>query len=337
MKKIEIIKDTIYPFDRELEKRLTVRGVIINDNNEIALLHIICHDLFGVRDHYELPGGGINENENLIVALKREMKEEIGVIIKKPIKIGESAIEYHPLNRLDYSYNYVARVKQMTTPELEDYEKEIIKEIKWVNIHQIINFYQENEASNVGFLIHKRDLGIIKDALTPKIIKVNKKDTLYVIEIINQAKAFIKSYNSPQWQDGFPDYNSIVNSITKKEMYKVLIAGKIEAVFSLTDYEKDYQYIEGKWLNKDDAYLVIHRLAVSDTFRGKGLMKTVFNFIKQYGSKLNYKSIRIDTHYLNTPMINTLEKNGFKYCGMIYLGRNNESRLAYEFLLGDVI
>ena len=78
----ELIKD-LYFEKINLNPRLrhTVRGIMVNDKNEVALIHIKGIDRFGYRDHYELPGGGIEENESEEKALVREMREEIGYLI----------------------------------------------------------------------------------------------------------------------------------------------------------------------------------------------------------------------------------------------------------------
>lgn len=44
------------------------------------------------------------------------------------------------------------------------------------------------------------------------------------------------------------------------------------------------------------------------------------------------RSIRVDTHRDNISMQKMLLKNGFKYCGIIYL-KDGSERLAYDKLL----
>ena len=66
------IKDTIYPKTTINKKRNVVRGIIKTIDNKIILMHIKTNDIFGKRDHYELPGGGIEENEDYENALIRE-------------------------------------------------------------------------------------------------------------------------------------------------------------------------------------------------------------------------------------------------------------------------
>ena len=56
-------------------KRPSVRGVIIK-NGKIAMMHSLKYD------YYKLPGGGIEEGEELHDTLVREVKEESGLVVK---------------------------------------------------------------------------------------------------------------------------------------------------------------------------------------------------------------------------------------------------------------
>ena len=85
-------------------------------------------------------------------------------------------------------------------------------------------------------------------------------------------------------------------------------------------YEKIY---EGAWQN-DDEYGVIHRIAVSRDSHGRG----VASFIYSHCFAI-CKNLRIDTHRDNLPMQKVLKRNGFKYCGIIYLESGAE-RIAFQ-------
>ena len=108
------IKDFIYPKNQlENKKRKTVRALLIKDN-KIGLLHIKGDDLaFGKRNHLETPGGGIDDSESPIEALKREILEETGFTIKNIQYVTTVAVEYNPLNRIDVSkiYACVSKIK----------------------------------------------------------------------------------------------------------------------------------------------------------------------------------------------------------------------------------
>ena len=58
-------------------RRPSVRGIIIKDN-KVAMVYSHKYD------YYKFPGGGIESNEDIITALKREVLEETGFVMNKP-------------------------------------------------------------------------------------------------------------------------------------------------------------------------------------------------------------------------------------------------------------
>lgn len=162
MKEIyKTIKDIYYPKKLDLKERITSRGFIFNEENKFALLHILTCDEFGVRDHYETPGGGRQSNETNIECLKREIKEELGFTIKNINEIGIIRIEYNLLNRLDKGYFYYAKIDQFVGTSKTKREKEMVKEISWFSIDDAIKMYQTKEETLVGKMIHERDLAML--------------------------------------------------------------------------------------------------------------------------------------------------------------------------------
>lgn len=157
--------------------------------------------------------------------------------------------------------------------------------------------------------------------------KATINDKPQVLKIYKEAQEFIKSYNSPQWQDGYPNEKSFIKDIKHGTIYVNEIDNVIVGVATFLDYEKTYEVIDGKWLNDED-YIVIHRIATTTSKLGKGHAK---DFIDYLENELNVKNIKIDTHELNEPMKRFLTKNGFIYCGIIYLENPHDKvRLAYQ-------
>lgn len=60
---------------------ITVKAVIINDKNEILLAKRSENGFFGV-GKYDLPGGKLEEGEDIKKGLKREIKEETGIEVE---------------------------------------------------------------------------------------------------------------------------------------------------------------------------------------------------------------------------------------------------------------
>jgi len=66
--------------------RQVVIGVCTNEKGEFLLAYRKPDDKYG--NQWELPGGGVEDNESQRQALKREWKEELGVDIKVTRKLG---------------------------------------------------------------------------------------------------------------------------------------------------------------------------------------------------------------------------------------------------------
>ena len=156
--------------------------------------------------------------------------------------------------------------------------------------------------------------------------KTTEKDVFLAAEIYEDAKKFMReSGNLTQWADGYPNADSVREDIAAGVSYVCEDGGEVLAVFMYAVCEEPtYRVIhDGKWLN-DRPYAVIHRIAVSDKGRGRGIAAFIF---AQCFAK--YPNLKIDTHEDNIPMQRALSRAGFVRCGKIYL-ENGEPRLAYH-------
>lgn len=85
--------------------REAARAIVFDDEKNIALIHV------SDRGYYKLPGGGIEGDENHLLALQRECEEEIGCGIEMLGEIG-TIIEYRKLFGIkQISYCYLAKVQ----------------------------------------------------------------------------------------------------------------------------------------------------------------------------------------------------------------------------------
>lgn len=87
----------------------SVRG-IVNYNDKIVLIHRIkTKDDGTVRDYYVTPGGKIEENESHEEALRREIKEELGIEIEiKGLCLELDDRDYNDSFQYFYNCNYKA-------------------------------------------------------------------------------------------------------------------------------------------------------------------------------------------------------------------------------------
>ncbi len=135
--------------------------------------------------------------------------------------------------------------------------------------------------------------------------------------IIQQAIVRRKNDGSQQWQDGYPNENVIKQDITKGIGY-VLIDYNIVAGYAaiLFNDEPAYEQLKGTWLTNGD-FAVVHRVAISDDYLGKGLAQKIFLFTEDLAKGNNIFSIKVDTNFDNIPMLKILEKLGYTYCGEV--------------------
>ena len=157
-----------------------------------------------------------------------------------------------------------------------------------------------------------------------RLAELREKDE--ILSIYDSARVFMRESGNPnQWAGKYPDEDTVLRDIENEKLYVCTENNDILAVFFYTvgidpTYLKIY---DGKWVN-DKPYGVIHRIAVSNKARGKGVAKVCFDFAYE---KCGY--VRIDTHRVNIPMQRALVKNGFTRCGIIYLA-NGDERIAYQ-------
>jgi GNAT superfamily N-acetyltransferase len=136
-------------------------------------------------------------------------------------------------------------------------------------------------------------------------------------KIIQQAIVRRKNDGSEQWQDGYPNEDVIKQDITKGIGY-VLIDDNIVAGYAaiLFNDEPAYEQLKGAWLTNGD-FVVVHRVAISDDYLGKGLAQKIFLFTEDLAKGNNIFSIKVDTNFDNIPMLKILEKLGYTYCGEV--------------------
>ncbi len=152
-------------------------------------------------------------------------------------------------------------------------------------------------------------------------------DLAEIMEVMEAAKKIMRqSGNMFQWVEGYPSEAVIMSDMEKDGGFVVEDDGRIVGYFAfLPSPEPTYANIyEGKWLDDEQAYHVIHRIASFPDAHG------IFSSIMEFCFSLD-ANIRIDTHRDNTIMQHNITKHGFTYCGIIYLASGDE-RLAYQKL-----
>ncbi len=146
-----------------------------------------------------------------------------------------------------------------------------------------------------------------------------------VAKIYENARIYMKENGNPdQWAGEYPNGYDVELGIVRGTSYVCEDGGEIVAGFHFEANADDPTYrkiYEGAW-QKDAPYSVIHRIAVK--YHGRGIVDFCFNECFKL-----FPNIKIDTHKDNIPMQKCLTRNGFEYCGIIYL-ENGDERIAYQ-------
>ena len=81
-------------------KRVSARGLVVTDKGLAVIFRRRIKD-GNVHEYYVVPGGGIEEGEDLIQGLKRELSEELDI----KVKVGDLAFIKETDDRIEYFYN----------------------------------------------------------------------------------------------------------------------------------------------------------------------------------------------------------------------------------------
>lgn len=157
------------------------------------------------------------------------------------------------------------------------------------------------------------------------------EDADQIWNILHQAILRRKNDGSRQWQDGYPNPETVRSDIEREIGYVLTENGDIAAYCAiLLNDEPAYEAIEGQWLSHGDFH-VVHRVAVSDAVAGKGYATELFNRIEAFSKSRGVFSIKVDTNFDNFAMLRILEKLGYTYCGEVYF--RGSARKAFEKLI----
>ena len=153
-----------------------------------------------------------------------------------------------------------------------------------------------------------------------------------IMQVIEEAKKCLADAGSTQWQNGYPNTETIIDDIISGQAYVALEEGELLAYAAVTKSpEKAYEAIyDGNWEGKEAEYLVFHRIAVASDVQGQGVAQT---FLEGLIEGFDYLDFRSDTHDQNKVIQHIFEKLGFKQVGKVPV---DGERLAYQKVKSNV-
>lgn len=170
---IKIIKDedigSDTPAPSKYIERKAGRAIVFDNDNMVALLHSTKSD------YYNLPGGGVEEGEDIMTALRREVLEEIGCEIKNIRDLGIIEEYRNEFSLHQISYCYTADVAgEKGSPNLTESEIADGFETVWVSLEEAIRLTEVSGDTSYyeGRFMRMRNLIFLKGAA-----RINKRKT----------------------------------------------------------------------------------------------------------------------------------------------------------------
>lgn len=150
------VDKVLFPDGRLIEKhhllhydKQSVGVVIENDRDEILLIRSYRYTTNSIE--WEIPAGGIEEGETIQEAAKREVLEETGYTTTEPQLI----CTFNPSNGMSDAVDNIVKCKAISN--IDDFDKNEVKERKWVKISTIKEMISKNQikcgVSLIGLLL----------------------------------------------------------------------------------------------------------------------------------------------------------------------------------------
>lgn len=141
--------------------REAARAVVLDNDNKVALLHATK------TDYYKLPGGGLDDDTDKIIALKRECLEEIGCDVEVLGEIGlvNEWRKFCELHQISYCY-FAKLVGEKGTPDFTESEIAEGFEVAWLPYEEALRTLKESKAEQIeakGYMV-PRDIAILEAA-----------------------------------------------------------------------------------------------------------------------------------------------------------------------------
>ena len=155
-------------FAEYLKKELEHEGlsnVELDDKGYLYFVRVHRNDIFGIAELIETSGGGVEENEDFLSAIRRELKEELGADVEVITKIGVVSDYYNLIHRHNINNYYLCKVssfgqKHLTQDEINDFHLSTLR----LTYEEAVSEYIKCKSSMLGRLIANRELPVLKKA-----------------------------------------------------------------------------------------------------------------------------------------------------------------------------
>jgi len=141
-----------------------------------------------------------------------------------------------------------------------------------------------------------------------------QQDLPEVWQMFVDAIDLMNSQGIPQWDEIYPNHQTISDDIQKQQMY-LLIQDEVIVSAVVLNEEQDQSYQTADWKHADGKIAVIHRLCVKTSTQGKSYGKKTVQLAEQELFRLGYDSVRLDAVSFNPFALKLYDSLGYQKTG----------------------
>lgn len=160
-----LLHDTQWPFEYIDHDRTVARAIVYDENRQFYFVRAERDDDFGKATIIETAGGGVEEGEDLLTAVQRELKEELGVQAEVICQIGVIEDHYNLIHRHNINNYFLCKVvtfgeKNLTPDEMKHFHLSTLK----LSYEEAVQEYINRADTRLGKLVANRELPVLHRA-----------------------------------------------------------------------------------------------------------------------------------------------------------------------------
>ena len=159
------LEDREWPFTYTDHDRQIVRAIVCDDDGWFYFTRASRDDHFGKATLIETSGGGVEPGEDLLTAIRRELKEELGAEVEVLCPIGLVSDYYNLIHRHNLNHYYLCRAtsfgeKHLMPDEIENFHLSTLR----LTYEEAVREYRRLSCTPIGRLIAARELPVLERA-----------------------------------------------------------------------------------------------------------------------------------------------------------------------------
>ncbi len=159
------LEDHEWPLTVIDHDRMIARAIVVDDGGHFYFVRVDRDDDFGKATLIETAGGGVEPGEDPDAAIRRELKEELGVDVEVMCRIGVVSDYYNLIRRHNINHYFLCKTtsfgeKHLTRDEMEEFHLSTLK----LKYEDALAEYEKCRCTRLGRLIANREVPVLKRA-----------------------------------------------------------------------------------------------------------------------------------------------------------------------------